>query len=91
MTATGRHPVTALLFTSYHERGEKSIENQEKPKRKTHTSSEVKRRYNAKTYTRIALDVRNEIATAYKEKCSKLGISYSAPLHKAIEEFLAEE
>ena len=60
-------------------------------KRKTHTSTEVKRRYNAKTYTRIALDVRNETATAYKAKCDKLGIPYSAPLHKAIKEFLAEE
>ena len=59
---TGR--AVKLLFTSYHERGEKSIENQEKPKRKTHTSSEVKRRYHAKTYTRIALAVRNEITTA---------------------------
>lgn len=47
-----------LLFTSYHERGEKSIENQEKPKRKTHTSNEVKSRYAAKTYNRLMLTLR---------------------------------
>ncbi len=42
----------------------------EKPKRKTHTSSEVKARYNAKSYTRIALDVRKEKAASYKAKCT---------------------
>lgn len=46
------------MFTSYHERGEKSIENQEKPKRKTHTSNEVKKRYNDKTYQQYALKLR---------------------------------
>ena len=58
MTATGWLPVTALLFTSYHERSRKSIETQEKPKRKTHTSNEVKKRYNDKTYQQYALKLR---------------------------------
>lgn len=30
----------------------------EKPKRKTHTSTAVKQRYNAKTYERVALSLR---------------------------------
>ena len=34
--------------------------DEEKPKRKTHTSTEVKRRYNKKTYTRWFADLRNE-------------------------------
>ena len=32
----------------------------EKPKRKTHTSSEVKMRYNAKTYRKFLLQLRND-------------------------------
>lgn len=59
--------------------------------RKTHTSSEVKRRYNDKTYTRISVSVKKDTATAYKEKCERLGISYSEPLHEAINEFLSGE
>lgn len=65
-----------------------SIADQEKPKRKTHTSSEVKARYNAKTYDRIQIVVRKEKAQQYKEKCKELGISYSQPLHQAIDEIL---
>lgn len=57
-------------------------------RRKTKTSSEVKARYNAKTYTRIQLNVRKATANAYKEKCKQLGISCSDPLHKAIAETL---
>lgn len=57
-------------------------------KRKTRTSSEVKARYNTKTYTRIQLNVRKATADAYKEKCKQLGISYSDPLHKAIQDTL---
>lgn len=59
-----------------------------KPKRRTHTSSEVKARYNAKTYDRIQLNLRKDKAAAYKAKCDALGISYSEPLHKAIEDIL---
>lgn len=40
------------------ERDVKSIENAEKPKRKTHTSSEVKKRYNDKTYKAYTLNLR---------------------------------
>lgn len=59
-------------------------------KRKTHTSSEVKRRYNEKTYTQIIVSVKKEIASQYKDKCKKNGIPYSQPLHDAIEKFLEE-
>lgn len=59
-------------------------------KRKTHTSSAVKRRYNEKTYDCIRVSVRKETAAQYKAKCEKLGISYSEPLHNAIKAFLEE-
>lgn len=59
-------------------------------KRKTHTSSEVKRRYNEKTYTNLILAVKKETAAAYKAKCAAQGIPYSAPLHEAIRSFLEQ-
>lgn len=34
------------------------MDNQEKPKRKTHTSNEVKKRYSDKTYNRYLLSFR---------------------------------
>lgn len=59
-------------------------------KRKTHTSSAVKMRYNKKTYDRITLEVRKEVAEKYKAKCKEKGITYSEPLHNAIKAFLEE-
>ena len=44
-----RKPYSGHLEYSIRKRV-KSIENQEKPKRKTHTSNEVKKRCNDKTY-----------------------------------------
>ena len=69
----------------------KSIADQEKPKRKTRTSSEVKARYDAKTYDRITIKVRKETAAIYKEKCQKKGIPLSQPLHEAIQMFIEKE
>lgn len=60
------------------------------PKRKTHTSSAVKNRYKAKTYTRLVLDVRKEKAEAYKAKCAELGITYSKPLQEAIDQIISK-
>lgn len=59
-------------------------------KRKTTTSTAVKAKYNAKTYDRIVVNVRKEIAEQYKAKCDELGIPYSQPLHEAIESFLKQ-
>ena len=39
-------------------------------KRKTRTSTEVKRRYNEKTYTLISASVPKETAAAFKAKCA---------------------
>ena len=62
-----------------------------KPNRKTHTSTEVKNRYNTKTYDQIVLKVRKDKAAAYREKCAQLGITLSEPLHKAIDEILSQD
>lgn len=53
-------------------------------KRKSKTSSEVKNRYNRKTYTYIQVGLHKDVATAYKAKCKELGIEYSRALHDAV-------
>ena len=60
-------------------------------KRRTRTSTEVKRRYNEKTYTMITTSLPKNMAAAFKEKCAALGISQASVVKKAIEEFLAEK
>lgn len=60
-------------------------------KRKTTTSTEVKNRYNAKTYKTITLHVKKAIAENFKAKCDKEGITQSSVLHKAIDDFLGED
>ena len=58
-------------------------------KRKTRTSTEVKRRYNEKTYTLISASVPKETAAAFKAKCAAEGIPQAQIIKKAIEEFLS--
>lgn len=57
-------------------------------KRKTTTSTEVKRRYNEKTYTKIFASVPKDLAAAFKEKCAYEGVSQAQIIKKAIEDFL---
>lgn len=57
-------------------------------KRKTHTSTEVKRRYNDKTYDIISARVPKETAAAFKGKCAAEGIPQAQIIKKAIEDFL---
>ena len=59
-------------------------------KRKTKTSTEVKTRYNKKTYDVIAVRVPKGMANAFKEKCAATGIPQAQVIKKAIEQFLAE-
>ena len=57
-------------------------------KRKTHTSTAVKARYNQKTYDRIVANVLKEAASAFKAKCAAEGVSQAQVIKKAIEDFL---
>lgn len=59
-------------------------------KRKTTTSTAVKRRYNEKTYTQIVASVSKETAAAFKAKCAAEGIPQAQIIKQAIEQFLAE-
>ena len=57
-------------------------------KRKTTTSTEVKRRWNEAHYTRLTISVDKDTAAAYKAKCEAAGLSYSQKLKEAIDNFL---
>ena len=57
-------------------------------KRKSETSSAVKRRYNQKTYGAVTAYVPKDLATAFKAKCAAEGISQAQIIKKAIEDFL---
>lgn len=57
-------------------------------KRKTTTSTEVKRRYNEKVYDRISFSIPKEMARAFKEQCAARGVSQASVLKEAIEQFL---
>ena len=57
-------------------------------KRKTKTSTAVKRRYNEKTYTLISASVPKETAAAFKQKCAAEGVPQAQIIKKAIDEFL---
>jgi hypothetical protein len=73
------------LFTSYHERGEKSIENLEKPKRKTVTSWQVKAKYNAKAYRSFSSQIKPELFDRLDRYIKREGLSKSEFLQRAIE------
>ena len=59
---------------------------------KTKTSSEVKNRYNAKTYKRFTVSVKKDLADAFEKKLKEKGIdNYSTIFHEAIDRFMNEE
>lgn len=59
-------------------------------RRKTTTSTEVKRRYNEKVYSRINFSAPKELVEEFKNKCSELGISQAQILKDAMNKFLEE-
>ena len=56
--------------------------------RKSKTSTEVKTRYNNKTYDVISVRVPKEMASAFKTKCSETGMPQAQIIKKAIADFL---
>ncbi len=61
-----------------------------KPKRKTHTSTAVKRRYNNKVYSRVYADLPNELVAAVKKKIATNDTTTAAVLRNAIEQYIEE-
>lgn len=60
----------------------------EEAKRKTKTSTQVKSKYNQKTYDVISIRVPKAMAEAFKAKCTADGVAQAQVIKKAIEEFL---
>lgn len=73
------------IYTDEEARERKNARQREYAKR-TGYAANVK--YDKNTYDRVVLNVRKEIAEAYKAKCKEKGISYSEPLHEAVKKFL---
>ena len=63
---------------------------QEKPKRKTKTSTQVKRRYNLKNYARIYADLPIELVTKFKQATQEQGVSLASVLKAAMEQYIKD-
>ena len=61
-----------------------------KPKRKTTTSSKVKRRYMDKVYSRVAVDLPKALVADFKAAVQAKGTSTAAVFREAMEKFIAE-
>ena len=64
---------------------------EEKPKRKTRTSAQVRDRYNNKVYTQLNIRVPKETAAKFKLRCDERGVSQAQIFKKAIDDFLNEQ
>lgn len=58
--------------------------------RKTTTSTEVKRRYNDRVYSKIQAELPKETVLAFRAKCQEEGISQASVILAAIEQFLEQ-
>jgi hypothetical protein len=59
--------------------------------RKTTTSTEVKRRYNSKVYSKIQAELPKDTVAAFRAKCKETGVSQAQIILEAIEKFLRDE
>jgi hypothetical protein len=57
-------------------------------KRKTHTSTDVKRRYNEKVYSRISFAAAKDLVAEFKAKCEQVGVSQAQVLKEAMQNFI---
>lgn len=57
-------------------------------KRKTKTSTEVKRRYNDKVYSKVQCELPKDLVSDFKQKCAEEGVSQASVIKSAIEDFL---
>lgn len=59
-----------------------------KPNRKPHTSSVVKRKYNDKTYETVRAMLPIELVQQFRAKCEREGVSQASIIKAAIEVYL---
>ena len=65
-----------------------SIADQEKPKRKTRTSAKAVQRYQAKTYSQIAVRIKKELAAEFDKKLKENGDTKASIIREAIESYI---
>ena len=58
---------------------------------KTHTSWQVKQRYNEKVYARIGVMLEKDLVEKFKTKCVDYGVSQASIIREAIEKFVKED
>lgn len=79
--------MTLKKYTEEEARERKNARQREYAKR---TGFKSNNEYNKRVYTQIVIREKNDIAAKYKMICDRMGIPYSEPLHKAIENFINE-
>lgn len=57
-------------------------------KKKTFTSTEVKRRYNEKVYSQISFPAPKDLVEEFREICRNIGISQASVFKKFIADFV---
>lgn len=57
-------------------------------KRKTHTSTDVKRRYNEKVYSQMAFSAPKDLVTEFRKICKEQGVSQAGVLKQAMQSFI---
>lgn len=57
-------------------------------KKKTFTSTEVKRRYNEKVYSQISFSAPKDLVEEFREICRNIGISQTSVFKKFIADFV---
>lgn len=62
----------------------------QKPKRKTHTSTAVIKKYRKKVYTRIYAELPKTLVAQFKESVKRNGTSTAAVFREAMERYLSE-
>lgn len=59
-------------------------------KRKSTTSSAVKRRYNDKVYSVVKAELPKDLVSEFKELCKAKGVSQASVIKSALEKFINE-
>lgn len=57
-------------------------------KKKTFTSTEVKRRYNEKVYSQISFSAPKDLVEEFRELCKEMGVSQASVFKRFIGEFI---
>lgn len=64
---------------------------EEAKKRKTHTSTAVKRRYAQKVYESMRFDIPKQLAADFRQKCADEGVSMASVVKDAMSAFVSKK